>query len=387
MWVTAPVALPGGLERPAGRGDRPRRRSPADALAPVGPDRDLAQRRSASPASRWTIGRPGDGLPIETWVYRQDRDNGFAVFADPTRRGARVPLGPRRPLLRTSGSATSRPTACAAAWSRRRRSSTATTRSTTRARSRWRNVIIHEIAHQWFGNSVTESDWDHVWLSEGFATYFTHALHRARLRPRRDDRRPRQRAATRSASSTRRPRLPDHPRQPLRHEPGPERPRHLPEGRLDAPHAARHRRRRRVLDRHPRLLHALPGQQRHHRRLPPRDGAGLGPRARLVLRPVAHPRRLPEARAPAGPTTPPPSSSGSTSSSSSPARRSACRSRSGSKSKATLAPGSSASRSSSRRETLTVALDRQPKSVTLDPRTYVLMDADVASAAPQRPRP
>ncbi|HIG48435.1 MAG TPA: M1 family peptidase, partial [candidate division Zixibacteria bacterium] len=30
----------------------------------------------------------------------------------------------------------------------------------------------HEIAHQWFGDSVTESDWHHVWLSEGFATYF-----------------------------------------------------------------------------------------------------------------------------------------------------------------------------------------------------------------------
>jgi aminopeptidase N len=32
--------------------------------------------------------------------------------------------------------------------------------------------VAHEIAHQWFGNSVTESDWDHLWLSEGFATYF-----------------------------------------------------------------------------------------------------------------------------------------------------------------------------------------------------------------------
>jgi aminopeptidase N len=30
----------------------------------------------------------------------------------------------------------------------------------------------HEVAHQWFGDSVTPGDWDHLWLSEGFATYF-----------------------------------------------------------------------------------------------------------------------------------------------------------------------------------------------------------------------
>jgi aminopeptidase N len=35
-------------------------------------------------------------------------------------------------------------------------------------------IAAHEIAHQWFGNSVTEADWHHAWLSEGFATYFTH---------------------------------------------------------------------------------------------------------------------------------------------------------------------------------------------------------------------
>jgi aminopeptidase N len=32
--------------------------------------------------------------------------------------------------------------------------------------------VAHEIAHQWFGDSVTPADWSHLWLSEGFATYF-----------------------------------------------------------------------------------------------------------------------------------------------------------------------------------------------------------------------
>ncbi len=34
-------------------------------------------------------------------------------------------------------------------------------------------LFAHEIVHQWFGNSVTEKHWDHLWLSEGFATYLT----------------------------------------------------------------------------------------------------------------------------------------------------------------------------------------------------------------------
>ena len=33
------------------------------------------------------------------------------------------------------------------------------------------SVMVHELAHQWFGDSVAVEAWRHIWLNEGFATY------------------------------------------------------------------------------------------------------------------------------------------------------------------------------------------------------------------------
>ena len=38
-------------------------------------------------------------------------------------------------------------------------------------RRTYERLVVHELAHQWFGNSLTVADWRHIWLNEGFATY------------------------------------------------------------------------------------------------------------------------------------------------------------------------------------------------------------------------
>jgi len=113
-----------------------------------------------------------DGISIQTWVYAQDREDGFFDFARsrrvieffsgfigpfPYEKLANVQSKTRYGGMENAGNIFY------------------SERSVTGQR-RSENTIVHEIAHQWFGDSVTGSDWHHIWLSEGFATYFTHVF-------------------------------------------------------------------------------------------------------------------------------------------------------------------------------------------------------------------
>jgi len=111
-----------------------------------------------------------DGVPIQTWVYPQDRDAGFFDFSR-TRRVLeffRERIGPYSYEKLANVQSTTR-------YGGMENAGTIFygERVVTGSR-RVEGTVVHEVAHQWFGDAVTEADWNHVWLSEGFATYFTH---------------------------------------------------------------------------------------------------------------------------------------------------------------------------------------------------------------------
>jgi aminopeptidase N len=110
------------------------------------------------------------GVPVETWVYPQDREAGYRDFERVTKQVLAFfhdTIGPYpyEKLANVQAAGLSGGTEHASAIFYGEKSVTGAERID--------RLVAHEIAHQWFGNAVTERDWDDVWLSEGFATYFT----------------------------------------------------------------------------------------------------------------------------------------------------------------------------------------------------------------------
>src|SRR5262245_32436884 len=112
------------------------------------------------------------GRPLQSWVYPQDRDGGFRDFSYPTRQVLEFfseAIGPYAYEKLANVQSASIGGGMEAATSIFYGEDLVNGERAPRLR----DIIIHEIAHQWWGNAVTEGDWNDVWLSEGFATYFT----------------------------------------------------------------------------------------------------------------------------------------------------------------------------------------------------------------------
>lgn len=113
-----------------------------------------------------------NGKSIQSWVYAKNREAGFYDFNEPTKKVLEFYssyVGPfayeKLANIQSVNSGGGMETSSAIFYGENL--------ITGKREERMRDVVIHEIAHQWFGNAVTETTWDDAWLSEGFATFFT----------------------------------------------------------------------------------------------------------------------------------------------------------------------------------------------------------------------
>jgi aminopeptidase N len=120
--------------------------------------------------ARFTVHHYGvvRGIPQQVWVFPQDREPGYRVFELTGRKAFEffsdwIGPYPYEKLAHVEAAGMSGGTEHASAIFYGEKGVTA-----------GRAPVVHEVAHQWWGDAVTEKDWDDIWLSEGFATYFTH---------------------------------------------------------------------------------------------------------------------------------------------------------------------------------------------------------------------
>ncbi len=107
-------------------------------------------------------------IPVTAWVYPQNRLDGFSDYkiASQVLRYFIDNIGPYSYAKLANMQAKTQ-------WGGLENAGTISYfENSVTGKNEVEGLIAHEIAHQWFGNSATENDWNHVWLSEGFATYF-----------------------------------------------------------------------------------------------------------------------------------------------------------------------------------------------------------------------
>jgi aminopeptidase N len=109
-----------------------------------------------------------DDIEVSAWVYPENRMEGFADLDEATKilHYFIEKVGPYSYAKLANMQAKT-------AWGGLENAGTiAYNEKSITGNKEIQRLMAHEIAHQWFGNSATENSWNHVWLSEGFATYF-----------------------------------------------------------------------------------------------------------------------------------------------------------------------------------------------------------------------
>lgn len=108
-------------------------------------------------------------VPISSWVYPQEKANGFSDYA--------LAIGVLNYFEKILGTYPFEKLANVQSKTRFGGMENASCifyhENSIDGKGSSENLIAHEIAHQWFGNSLTEKNWEDLWLSEGFATYLT----------------------------------------------------------------------------------------------------------------------------------------------------------------------------------------------------------------------